>query len=138
MNLETARQHIRTCRERMDELYQKPVFDEWVIVSFSKGKALVLAYFGPREETFEKNLHTDFAPLAREMQDKHYAVGDFEFAQDGRGSRLDACMRVGEEAYLFCNNTYGSMTDLRQDARWLKAQKPFLDLTEKFRADALV
>lgn len=122
----------------MDALYQKPVFDEWVVVTFAKGVPTVVFYNGPREETFSKTLHTDLAPLAREMQDKKYAVGDFEFAQDGRGSRLDACMRVGENAYLFCNNTYGSMADLRQDARWLKAQKPFLDLTEKFRGDPLV
>lgn len=119
----------------MDALYQKPVFDEWVVLSFAPSGASILFYEGPRAETFKKNLHADSAPLMREMQDRHYAIGDFEFVQEARGSRFDACVRAGEDAYLFCNNTYGSMAELRQDPRWLKAQKPFVDLTEKFRAD---
>jgi hypothetical protein len=138
MNLETARQHIRTCRERMDALYEKPVFDEWVILAFVDFQATILAYDGPRADSFKQTLRTDAAPLTREMEDKHYAVGDFEFAHEARGSRFDACVRLGEKTYLLCNNTYGTMTDLRQDPRWLKAQKPFVDLTEKFRADELV
>lgn len=122
----------------MDALYQKPVFDEWVVVSFASPEAVVVFYDGPRSETFEKNLHSDSAPLTREMQDRNYSIGDFEFVQEARGSRFDACVRAGETTYLFCNNTYGSMAELRRDPRWLKAQVPFVDLTEKFRADPLV
>ena len=137
MNLESARKLVSQCREKMDTAYMKPVFNEWVMVSFENSPVEILAYDGPRAETFQKNLHADSAPIAREMQDRSYGVGDFEFVGDGRGSRFDACVRIGERSYLLCNNTYGTIDDLRQDARWLKAQKPFVDLTEKFRADPL-
>ena len=121
----------------MDTLYQRPVFDEWVVVAIGSKGPQLLGYEGPRAESFLKTFHTDSVPLAREMQSREYEIGDFEFAQDGKGSRFDGCVRIGQSTYIFCNNTYGSMTDLRQDPRWLKAQKPLLDLTEKFRADPL-
>jgi hypothetical protein len=137
MNLDTARQHITACRERMDSLFLRPVFDEWVIVSLAGGKATVLDYQGPREDTFRKSLHTDSASIVREMQDRHYGVGDFEFVQDAVGSNYDACIRLGNDSYLLCNNLEGTMVDIRQDPRWRKAQVPFVDLTEKFRSDPL-
>lgn len=138
MNLDIARKHIVACREQMDALYQKPVFDEWVIVSLDMPLITILTYEGPRVESFQESLHRDSAPLIREMEGKQYAIGDFEFVLEGRGSRFDACIRLGETTYLLCNNTYGTLADLRQDSRWLKAQRPFLNLTEKFRADPLV
>ena len=138
MNLETARQAIRNCRERMDAAYQKPVFDEWVVISLAGGKANVLSYEGPRVDSFRDDLHRDSAPMVREMEGRQYEIGDFEFVQEARGSRFDACIRLGEDTYLLCNNTYGSLSDIRQDPRWLKAQGPFVNLTEKFRADPLV
>jgi hypothetical protein len=137
MNLESARKLLAQCREKMDTAYQKPVFDEWVVVSFASTPVQVLSYEGPRAESYKKSLHSDSAPIAREMQDRSYGIGDFEFADAAHGSRFDACVRIGERSYLLCNNTYGTINDLRQDARWLKAQKPFVDLTEKFRADPL-
>jgi len=138
MNHETASKNIEICRGRMDALYQKPVFDEWVVVCFNVGKTDILAYTGPRAESFAKQFHHDSGPLFAEMQGRQYSVGDFEFVAQARGSHFDACVRLGETTYLLCNNTYGSMGDLRADARWLQAQKPFVNLTEKFRADPLV
>ena len=135
MNFAAARQVIAHCREQMDTLYQKPVFDEWVLLLLERGAPKILFYQGPRPDSYQKRLHSDSAALAREMQDNTYAVGDFEFAPDARGSRFDAAVRIGEHTYLWCNNTYGTINDLRQDVRWLKAQKPFVELTEKFRAD---
>jgi hypothetical protein len=137
MNLDTARQLIRACRERMDAAYQKPVFDEWVILSLAKSQVKILSYDGPRADSYGRDLHADSAPLVREMEDKHYEIGDFEFVQEAAGSSFDACIRLGQEAYLLCNNLEGTMAELRKDPRWLKAQKPFVDLTEKFRSDAL-
>lgn len=137
MNLETATKHIQTCRERMDALYLKPVFDEWVVLNFQDGKADLLGYTGPRAETIAKQLHRDSAPLFAEMQGRSYGVGDFEFVDLARGSSYDACVRLGETTYLLCNNTFGTMAVLRQDPRWREAQKPFVNLTEKFRADPL-
>jgi hypothetical protein len=138
MKLETASKHIQACRERMDALYLKPVFDEWVVVYFAQGKAEILAYTGPRADTFTQQLHRDSAPLFAEMQGKQYAVADFEFVDQATGSRFDACVRLGETTYLLCNNTYGSMAELRADPRWREAQKPFVDLTDKFRVDPMV
>ena len=138
MNLETASKNIEICRGRMDVLYHKPVFDEWVVVGFAQGKTEILAYTGPRAESFTKQFHRDSGPLFAEMQGKRYSVGDFEFVDQARGSHFDACVRLGETAYLLCNNTYGSMSELRADSRWREAQKPFVDLTEKVRADPLV
>ena len=138
MNIETAVTHLKTCREHMDTLYQKPVFDEWVLVSLAEGRGTVLAYTGPRAETFSQKLHADSAPLYAAMQGKNYLVGDFEFVQDARGSRFDACINAGRDVFVFCNNTFGSMVELRADPRWREAQKPFVSLTEKFRADPVV
>lgn len=138
MNLETATTHLNSSRERMDALYQKPVFDEWVLVSLMVGKVAVLSYVGPRAESFAKKLHVDSAPLYAAMEGRHYSVGDFEFVQEAKGSRFDACIKAGQDVYLLCNNTYGSMAELRADPRWREAQKPFVALTEKFRADPVV
>ena len=138
MNLETASKNIELCRGRMDALYQKSVFDEWAVVKFEQGSPSVLAYVGPRAERFSEQFHHDSGLLFAEMQGKQYDAGDFEFVAQARGSRFDACMCLGEATYLFCNNTFGTMGQLRADARWLEAQKPFVALTEKFRADPLV
>jgi len=121
----------------MNAAYQKSVFDEWVIVELKNGGAEVLDYEGPRSESFRTALHADSAAIVREMQDRQYAIGDFEFVQQADGSSYDACIRLGEKTYLLCNYTTGTMADLRKDPRWLKAQAPFVDLTEKFRADPL-
>jgi hypothetical protein len=137
MNLQTATQLIRMCRDRMTAAYMKPVFDEWVVVELGTSGAQVLDYDGPRGEAFRNDLHADSAALVREMQDRHYTIGDFEFVQQADGSSYDACIRLGEKTYLLCNHTAGTMADLRKDPRWLKAQAPFVDLTEKFRADPL-
>lgn len=137
MNLETAATHLKSCRERMDALYQKPVFDEWVIVTFKNGEGAVLHYHGPRAESFVQKLHVDSAPLYAAMEGRRYEVGDFEFVQEAKGSRFDACIKAGADIYLLCNNTYGSMAELRADPRWREAQKPFVALTEKFRADPI-
>ncbi len=138
MNVETAVTHLKNCRERMDALYQKPVFDEWVLVSIVEGKAAVLAYEGPRKESFTKTIHADSAPMYAAMQGRKYEVEDIEFVQTAPSSRYDACVKAGAGVYLLANNTFGTMEVLRADPRWREAQKPFVALTEKFRADPVV
>jgi len=138
MNLQTACHHLNACRERMDVLYQKPVFDEWVILSLKTGGANVAFYSGMRPEEFVNELHADSAMLYAAMDGRHYEIGDFEFVQEAKGTRFDACIRVGAETYVICNNTCGTISDLRADPRWREAQKPFVELTEKFRSDPLV
>ena len=138
MNLETATTHLKSCRERMDALYHKPVFNEWVVVTFVNGQGAVLHYHGPRADSFSQKIHADSAPLYAAMQGRKYAVGDFEFVQEARGSRFDACIKAGETIYVLCNNTFGSMAELRADTRWREAQKPFVEVTDRFRADPVV
>jgi hypothetical protein len=71
------------------------------------------------------------------MTGKQLAIGDFEFAPDAAGTHFDACLRLGAASYLICNHTTKSMAQIRQSPNWLAAQKPFVELSEKFRADPL-
>jgi hypothetical protein len=137
MDLETARQHIQSALVRMRALYSKPVFDEWMILDPNAKPGGILAYTGPRVESFRPQLAADVAPLRAVVEGRQLTVGDFEFAQDAAGPRHDALMKIGGSIYLVCNNTAKTMTELRADPQWLKAQTPFFELSEKFRADPL-
>lgn len=137
MKLEAARSHITAALGRMNALYSKTVFDEWVIVSLQENRGSVLAYTGPRGERFLREFAGDIAPLRAEMTGKPFAVGDFEFSAEGAGTRFDACVRIGEASYLLCNHTGKSMEEIRRDPRWLQAQRAFVDLSERFRRDPL-
>ncbi len=137
MNLPDARTAVIAAMGRMNSAYQKPLFDEWVLVKLAQDQSAILAYEGPRAETYQKRFRTDLAPLLVEIQGRKMSVGDFEFAPNAHGAHFDACIRLGAASYLFCNNTTKSMTDIRQDPLWIAAQKPFVDLASKFRADPL-
>ena len=99
--------------------------------------APILAYEGPRADSYQRWFKTDIAPLQVEIEGRKMAVGDFEFAPNAHGAHFDACIRLGPAAYLFCNHTTKSMQDIRRDPKWLEAQKPFVELSAKFRADPL-
>jgi hypothetical protein len=138
MNLADARSAIKLALERMNALYRQTLFDEWVLVKLAQEEGAILAYEGPRAEHYQRRFKTDIAPLQVELEGRNIAVGDFEFAPNAHGAHYDACIRLGPVAYLFCNHTAKSMTDIRKDPLWLEAQKPFVDLASKFRADPLV
>ena len=137
MNLDDARSAIIPALGRMNALYQQPLFDEWVLVKMAAEQGAILAYSGPRAETYQRKFKDDMAPLRAEIEQQHLSVGDFAFVHDATGTRFDACIRLGPAAYLFCNNVAKTMTDIRQDPRWLEAQKPFAQLSELFRNDPL-
>ncbi|MDD2764602.1 MAG: hypothetical protein PHE83_11570 [Opitutaceae bacterium] len=137
MKLDTARSLVTAAFGRMNALYQKTVFDEWVVVSLQADRGGILAYHGPRVDGFRKQFVDDIGPLRAEMTGKHFAVGDFEFAPEATGTRYDVCLRTGETSYLIGNHTGKSMTEIRQDQRWLQAQKAFVELSNKFRTDPL-
>lgn len=137
MTLDSARSLITATLARMAVLYGRPVFDEWVVISLG-AESGILAYAGPRAESFRKNFAGDVAPLRAAMEEKNYEIGDFEFVADSAGPRHDASLRLGGGSYLVCNHTEKSMTEIRADPRWLKAQAAFFELAEKFRADPLV
>ena len=136
MDLDAARQQIQSAFARMNALYQRPVFDEWAILS-PGAKHGVLAYAGPRAQSFHQNLPKDAAPLRAAVAGRHFDPGEFEFASDAAGTRYDACMKIGPTAFLVFNNTALAMSDIRSNPPWLKAQTVFFELGEKFRADPL-
>jgi hypothetical protein len=137
MNLADARSAVTLALGRMNTLYQQPVFDEWMVVKLSPAQSAVLAYQGPRAESFQRKFKEDVAPLRAELEQRKLAVGDFGFVQDAAGTRFDGCMRVGPASYFLCNNTLKTMEEVRKSPLWLSAQKPFADLGDKFRADPL-
>ena len=137
MNLADARTAIIPALGRMNALYKQPVFDEWVLVKVTAEQGAILAYSGPRAESYQRQFKDDIVPLRAALEQQHLAVGDFAFVQDATGTRFDACIRLGPAGYLFCNHTTKSMADIRQDPRWLEAQKPFAKLSELFRHDPL-
>jgi hypothetical protein len=138
MKLDAARTLIAEVFGRMDALYHAVLFDEWVVVSLQSGRSRILAYSGPRGENYQQRFATDVGPLRSGMKGKQMAIGDFEFTPDGMGTRYDACLRLGAASYLICNHTVESMAQIRQNPNWIEAQKPFVELSERFRADPLV
>ena len=137
MTLEQATQMIVLCAEQMDARYKNVVFDEWALISLAARKGRVLAYVGPRREGFQENFHTDVAALRQGLLDGDYIVGDFEFSRHGVGSAFESFMVVGPRVYLICNNTVQTMDAITKDPLWLGAQVPFVELSDKFRADPL-
>jgi hypothetical protein len=137
MKLDAAKTLIAEVFERMDTRYHATVFDEWVVVSLHSGRSRILVYSGPRGESYQQRFSTDVGPLLSEMTGKQLAIGDFEFALDATGTRYDGCLRLGAASYLICNHTTQSMAQIRQNPNWIEAQKPFVELSEEFRADPL-
>lgn len=121
----------------MNAAYGQPVFDEWVLVKLASEQGAILSYHGPRAESYQRQFKSDVAPLQTELAERHMAIGDFAFVTDATGTRHDACIRLGESAYLFCNHTTKTMAEIRSEPLWLQAQKPFADLSDKFRHDPL-
>jgi len=138
MQLKDAIKHIKTCSDQMNARYGKIVFDEWAIVSFSKGKPELVHYTGPRLEGFQTNFAADAAGLRESFLTQKYEIGDFEFTRHGVGTLFESFMAVGDQLYLICNNTALSMDMIAKESTWLGAQLPFVELSEKFRASALV
>jgi len=138
MKLADARNAIVLALGRMTSLYRNTVFDEWILVKLSADQNAILGYDGPRAEEYHRKFREDILPLQAELNQRRMAVGDFAFAPDAKGTRFDACIRLGPASYFFCNNTTRSMEDIRKNPLWLAAQKPFADLSEKFRADPVV
>jgi len=137
MNLEETVRFIRACAGQMDQRYGKVVFDEWAVVALLRLPVQVLAYIGPREDDFLKTFPNDLGPLRNELLEAKYGVGDFEFARHGEGTKFEAFMKLGQGLYLICNNTQRSMNDIAEDPRWLNAQVPFAELSERVRSKPL-
>ncbi len=138
MTLVEADSLIRNCSEQMSARYGKVVFDEWAVISLIHHKARILSYTGPRNDVFLKNFANDLGALRAELLDPKYTVGDFEFARHGLGTGFEAFMVLGQGIYLICNNTAESMNSISKDPRWLGAQVPFVELSDKVRSNPVV
>ena len=133
MTLEESVALVKSCAKQMDALYGKIVFDEWAIVSLAENKARVLSYLGPRNDDFLKNFAADISALRKELHNTNYGTGDFAFERHGIGTRFEAFMVLGIGIYLICNNTQESMDVIAKNPRWLTAQVPFAELSDKIR-----
>lgn len=135
MTLDEASFLIRACMDQMNARYTKTVFDEWAVVSLNEMPGRILSYSGPRKDDFQKNFASDLDALRSGLLDAKYSIGDFEFARHGVGTKFEAFMVMGAGVYLICNNTRASMDDIAKDPRWLAAQIPFVELSDKIRAN---
>lgn len=138
MTLDQARKLIKTCAEQMNAQYDQVVFDEWAIISLADNKGRLLSYLGPRKAGFQKNFLADAGALRAGLLTQDHNLGDFEFARHGIGTNFESFMVVGKNLYLICNNTVQSMDAITKDPKWLGAQVPFVELSDKFRDDPLV
>jgi len=138
MTLDEIKNFIKVCASQMDSRYGKTVFDEWAVVSLAENKARVLAYVGPRNDDFLKNFVNDLGSLRAELLGAHYGAGDFAFARHGTGTGFEVFLVLGQGIYLICNNTRESMDAIARNPRWLDAQVPFAELSDKVRANPLL
>jgi len=135
MTLNDARTAITSALARMNAAYADTVFDEWVLVSIKAERGTILAYTGPRPDRFKQTFTSDIQPLREELTNQNLAVGDFAFAPSATGTKHDACLRAGDSSYLFCNHTTKTIADIRANPLWREAQKPFVQLSDLFRAN---
>jgi hypothetical protein len=138
MTLDEATKLIKTCAAQMDARYKKTVFDEWAIISVADKKVHLLAYIGPRKDSFQKTFLADAGPLRAGLVAEEPNIGDFEFARHGVGPAFESFMVLGKGIYLICNNTVQSMDGITQDPLWLSAQVPFVELSDKVRDNPVV
>ena len=137
MTLDQATKLIAACAAQMNACYKKVVFDEWAVISLSAQKGRLLAYVGPRRAGFQQNFLADAGPLRTGLLAKQANPGDFDFTRHGVGTEFESFMALGGECFLICNNTVQSMDGITADPLWLAAQVPFVELSDKFRADPL-
>lgn len=138
MNLEAALSQISKSFAKMNEAYQRPVFDELLVVSRAGGEVKILNYEGPREDTIKDTVFDETVALRQSGSHLNTSPGEFDFTRDGVGSDFDAYICLGQDIFLLCNNTVKSMEEVTADGNWLAAQGEFLNATQWFAADPLV
>jgi hypothetical protein len=132
-----AANEANACMRAMAELYTRPVFDEWLIISLGGKKGAIIFYAGPRQEEVKDAFPGDVQSLVGELKGRKHEVGDFAFARRAEGTHFDAFLVLGKNLFLLCNNTELTMDDIAEDPLWLKAQAPFVHLSEMMRGDPL-
>jgi hypothetical protein len=135
MTPEAAVVRISETVSRMNELYGRPVFDEWALLAVAGNRACVLAYEGPRRAGFVQGLSGDLVPLRAELDGMARDPGAFRFAREADGTRVDACIVAGHAIYALFNATNSCVSRIVEDVRWRRAQSPFASLAERFGLD---
>jgi hypothetical protein len=138
MTLDQATKLIASCSEQMNARYGKVVFDEWAIISLADHKGRLLNYQGPRKEGFQQNFLDDAGSLRAGLLASESDPGDFDFSRHAVGTGFESFMVLGKGLYLICNNTVQSMDGITKDPHWINAQVPFVELSDKVRANPLV
>ncbi len=138
MRLEDAIRLFHETAQKMDQHYNRVVFDEWVVVSLRNRHVRVLSYTGPRAKTFQARFPDDLQPLRPELFAGNHEPGDYEFARHATGTCVDAFVVAGEGVYLFCNNTLSSIEHITVNPLWLSAQVHFVEMADKLRADPVI
>ena len=138
MTLNQATELIKSCAEQMNERYQNVVFDEWAVIALAEHKGRLLNYLGPRKAGFQKNFLSDAGALREGLLTESGNAGDFDFARHGIGTGFESFMVLGKGIFLICNNTVQSMDGITKNPRWLEAQVPFVELSDKVRQDPVV
>ncbi len=100
MKLDRAVEAIKLCAEKMNGMYGRVIFNEWVLLSFADGGAKMVAYSGPRKEHFQSNFASDVEELRPRLLSHQCKPGDFEFAWYGSGTGFEAFMVVGESGSI--------------------------------------
>ena len=137
MTLDEAIFSIRACVDQMNARYGNTVFDEWVVLSLHEKTGRILHYHGPRRDDFQKSFGTDLEALRADLENRQFGIADFEFARHAGGTHFDAFLVLGRGFYLICNNTRSSMDAITKDNRWLGAQVPFVELSDKIRSNPI-
>ncbi len=138
MTLNQATDLIKSCAQQMNARYENVVFDEWAVISLADNKGKLLSYDGPRKQGFQKNFLADAGALRAGLLTESGNVGDFEFARHGVGTGFESFMVLGKGIFLICNNTVQSMDGITKDPRWLGAQVPFVELSDRVRENPVV
>lgn len=135
MTLDEAYSLIGATVDQMNARYGNTVFHEWAVFSLQDGTGRLLNYYGPRKDDFQKNFSSDLEALRNDLESRKFGVGDFEFARHAGGTHFDAFLVLGRGFYLVCNNIKASMDAITKESRWLAAQVPFVELSDKIRAN---
>lgn len=115
----------------------RPIFNEWLIISYSGREADLLYYTGPRSKSSQAKMRKDMRALEDEMARDGYDRGQFYFSPDAAGTLYDAFIVAGPGKYIIFNNTTLTMKEISADAFWSKNQIHFVELSERFHMDAL-
>ena len=135
MTLEEAIKLVKACEEKMTLLYGAPVFNEWIIIQISGATGTTHYYTGPRPDSFQKSFKADVKDLYGRLVSESFSPGEYEFVRSAIGTAYEAFMVLGNQLFLLCNHTERTMEDIAKNPKWLSAQVPFNELTEKFRRD---